>query len=251
MGRYKKLAARLGVDDLADCSGVVEEVRKRKSRTEIEYIREAGRYCAASIEAAIEAVRPGVLETEISAAAHEAMHRAGSEYLGHFRPVRRRTAGGPRLRVRGTAGRSPATTSCTWKAAGTHNRYNCMLSRTVIVGKPDPKWISMAEASRDALEAAKAATRAGVTSHEVDRAGREVMRKAGLGEAFEHRLGYSIGIGFPPDWGEGRIMSINENDPLVLEPGMCFHYIPDLKIPIRGARCSASASWSPRAATIC
>ena len=29
-------------------------------------------------------------------------------------------------------------------------------------------------------------------------------------------------------------MSINENDPLVLETGMCFHYIPDLKIPHQG-----------------
>ena len=57
---------------------------------------------------------------------------------------------------------------------------------------------------------------------------------AGFVDGFEHRLGYSIGIGFPPDWGEGRIMSINENDPLVLEPGMCFHYIPDCKFPYQG-----------------
>ena len=55
-----------------------------------------------------------------------------------------------------------------------------------------------------------------MTSHEVDRAGRTVMREAGFAGGFEHRLGYSIGIGFPPDWGEGRIMSINENNPLVL-----------------------------------
>ena len=120
------------------------------------------------------------------------------------------------------------------EAGGTHNRYNCMLSRTVIVGSPDPKWTAMAKASRDALEAAKAATRAGVTSPEVDRAGRAVMRDAGFLDGFEHRLGYSVGIGFPPDWGEGRIMSINENDPLVLEPGMCFHYIPDCKFPYQG-----------------
>lgn len=233
VGRYKKLIARLGVDDLVDCSGIVEEVRKRKSRAEIEYIREAGRYCAASIEAAIEAVRPGVLETDVSAAAHEAMHRAGSEYLGHSAQF----VAGPQagLAFECAERRAVAGDDVVYmEGGGTHNRYNCMLSRTVIVGKPDPKWISMAEASRDALEAAKAATRAGVTSHEVDRAGREVIRKAGLGDAFEHRLGYSIGIGFPPDWGEGRIMSINENDPLVLEPGMCFHYIPDLKIPHQG-----------------
>jgi Xaa-Pro dipeptidase len=109
-----------------------------------------------------------------------------------------------------------------------------MLSRTVIVGRPDPKWIARAEASRDALNAAKAAIRAGVTSHEVDLAARTVMRKAGLEAYFNHRTGYSIGIGVPPDWGEGRIMSLNENDPTVLEAGMCFHIIPDLKIVHEG-----------------
>jgi Xaa-Pro dipeptidase len=120
------------------------------------------------------------------------------------------------------------------EAGGTHNRYNCMLSRTVIVGSPDPRWTAMAEASRDALEAAKAAIRPGVTSHEVDRAARAVMREAGLAKYFMHRTGYSIGIGLPPDWGEGRIMSINEHDPTVLEAGMCFHLIPDLKVVHEG-----------------
>ena len=231
--RYGQLVARLGVGELPDCSGLVEQVRRRKSAREIEYIREAGRYCAASLEAAIEAVRPGVLETEISAAAHEALHRAGSEYLGHSAQF---VAGPPAGFAFECAGRRPVAADDVvyMEAGGAHNRYNCMLSRTVIVGSPDPKWTAMAEASRDALEAAKAATRAGVTSHEVDRAGRAVMRDAGFLDGFEHRLGYSVGIGFPPDWGEGRIMSINENDPLVLEPGMCFHYIPDCKFPYQG-----------------
>ena len=92
----------------------------------------------------------------------------------------------------------------------------------------------MAEASRDALNAAREAIRPGTTSHDVDRAARGVMERAGFGPHFTHRTGYSIGIGLPPDWGEGRIMSINENDPTVLEPGMCFHLIPDLKIVHQG-----------------
>ncbi len=231
--RYHELLTRLGVDGLPDCSGLVEAVRKRKSPREIEYIREAGRYCAASLDAAIDAVRPGVLETEISAAAHEALHRAGSEYLGHSAQF----VTGPQAGLAfECANRRPVATDDVvyMEAGGTHNRYNCMLSRTVIVGSPDPVWTAMAGASRDALEAAKAATRAGVTSHEVDLAARSVIRDAGFLDGFEHRLGYSVGIGFPPDWGEGRIMSINENDPLVLEPGMCFHYIPDIKLPYQG-----------------
>jgi Xaa-Pro dipeptidase len=228
VARYKALLRRLGVDDLVDSSGVIEQVRRIKSPKEIEYIREAGRYCAASLDAAIAAVKPGVLETEVSAAAHSAMYKAGSEYPGHSPQF---VAGPPAGLGFECAGRRPIQPSDVvyMEAGATHQRYNCMLSRTVIVGKPDPRWVAMCEASRDGLNAAKAKIRAGVTSAEVDFACREVIRKAGFAQYFTHRTGYSIGIGFPPDWGEGRIMSINEGDPTVLEPGMCFHLIPDLK----------------------
>jgi Xaa-Pro dipeptidase len=231
--RYKALLRRLGVDDLADCSGIVEQVRRIKSPREIEYIREAGRYCAASLDAAIAAIAPGILETEVSAAAHYAMYKAGSEYPGHSPQF---VAGQPAGLGFECAGRRPIQPNDVvyMEAGATHERYNCMLSRTVIVGKPDPRWVAMCEASREGLNAAKARIRAGVTSAEVDSACREAIRKAGFARYFAHRTGYSIGIGFPPDWGEGRIMSINEGDPTVLEPGMCFHLIPDLKVTGQG-----------------
>lgn len=233
VARYKKLIGRLGVDDLVDCSGVVEKARRVKSPKEIEYIRQAGRYCEASLKAAIDAVQPGVTDNDVSAAAHDAMYRAGSEFLGHEAQF---VAGPDAGLAFECARRRPIAEDDVvyMEAGGTHNRYNCMLSRTVLVGRPDRKWIVRCEASRDALNAAKAAIRPGVTSHDVDRKAREVMRRAGLAEYFNHRTGYSIGTGFPPDWGEGRLMSINENDPTVLEPGMCFHLIPDLKIANEG-----------------
>ncbi len=228
VARYKKLTTRLGLGDLVDCSGLVERARRVKSSREIDYIREAGRYFAASLDDAIRAVAPGVLETEVSAAAHHGLHKAGSEYLGHSAQFVAGTAAGLAFEC---AERRPIRESDVvyMEAGGTHNRYNAMLSRTVIVGRPDPKFTAMAEASRDALNAAKALVRPGATSHEVDRAARETIGRAGFAEYFAHRTGYSIGIGFPPDWGEGRIMSINENDPAVLEAGMCFHLIPDMK----------------------
>jgi Xaa-Pro dipeptidase len=233
VGRYKKLLARLGVTDLPDGSGLIEHVRRVKSPREIEYIRQAGRYCTASIQAAADAARPGATENDVAAAAYQAMYAAGSEFLGHEAQYVAGPAAGLGFEC---ARRRPIRKDDVvyMEAGGTHNRYNCMLSRTVMVGRPEPRWIAMAEASRDALNAAKGAMRAGVTSHEVDRAARTVMTKAGFGEYFMHRTGYSIGIGLPPDWGEGRIMSINENDPTVLEAGMCFHLIPDLKVVHQG-----------------
>jgi Xaa-Pro dipeptidase len=233
VARYKKLLGRLGVSDLPDCSGLVEQVRRVKSPQEIEYIRQAGRYCEASLRAAVEATRPGVTENDVAAAAYHALYTAGSEFLGHEAQFVSGPAAGLAFECarRRPIGRDDVVYM---EAGGTHNRYNCMLSRTVMVGNPDPRWFAMAEASRDALNAAKAAIRPGVTSHEVDLAARTVMQKAGFARYFMHRTGYSIGIGVPPDWGEGRLMSINEGDPTVLEPGMCFHLIPDLKVVHQG-----------------
>ena len=160
--RYRKLVARLGVDDFPDCSGLVEAVRRRKSPREIAYLREAGRYCAASARGGDRGGAP---------------RSAGDRDLGPP-PTKRCTApaastsdtppqfvAGPQAGLGfECAGRRPVAANDVvyMEAGGTHNRYNCMLSRTVIVGRPDPKWTRMAEASREALEAAKAATRAGV-----------------------------------------------------------------------------------------
>ena len=50
-----------------------------------------------------------------------------------------------------------------------------------------------------------------------------VIDDAGCTEAFRKRSGYSIGISFAPDWGEGNILSLFRGVDVQLEPGMVFH----------------------------
>ena len=52
-----------------------------------------------------------------------------------------------------------------------------------------------------------------------------------MADCFRKRTGYSIGIGFAPDWGEGHILSLKTPDPTPLEPGMVFHISPALLVP--------------------
>jgi Xaa-Pro dipeptidase len=59
----------------------------------------------------------------------------------------------------------------------------------------------------------------------------QALADAGWGGYHRHRTGYSIGIGFPPDWGEGHIKSLAADDPEPLEAGMVFHVIPSLPVP--------------------
>src|SRR5262249_54419692 len=80
-----------------------------------------------------------------------------------------------------------------------------------------------------------AAIRPGVTSRSVDEAGRRLVDEAGLGKYWLHRTGYSIGLGFPPGWGEGHIFDLKPHDERTLQAGMTFHLVPNLLIPGIGA----------------
>jgi Xaa-Pro dipeptidase len=103
-------------------------------------------------------------------------------------------------------------------------RYNAALMRTVSIGPPPGRLRDMAQASEEANRAAYEAIKPGVTSGEVHETCQRVFERAGLLDLrCANRTGYSIGLAFPPDWGEGHILSLQEKDSTVLQPGMVFH----------------------------
>ena len=229
VAQYRYLCERLGQKELIDGSGIIEAVRLRKSAQEIAYLRKSAEVCSASLSAAIAATAAGTYDNLIAAEAHRALIAAGSEYLGHALQVCSGPEAGLSFETWGR--RRIQQDDCVYmEMGGTYCRYNVALSRTVLVGNPDKRLQTMAEVSRDALFAASEALKPGATSGEVDFAARDLIRRAGLSDAFRHRTGYSVGIGYPPDWGEGRLQSIKEGDPTILEPNMVFHLIPDLKL---------------------
>ena len=56
-----------------------------------------------------------------------------------------------------------------------------------------------------------------------------VIDRAGYSDNFRKRTGYSIGIAFAPDWGEGGILSLYTGVTTELAPGMTFHIPPALR----------------------
>lgn len=64
----------------------------------------------------------------------------------------------------------------------------------------------------------------------------EALREYGVAEWSRHVSGYSMGIGFPPLWGELRLLSVNAGVDTELQPGMVLHLLsgvcePELGIP--------------------
>ena len=75
----------------------------------------------------------------------------------------------------------------------------------------------------EGIDAALEAAKPGSTCEEVEAAWQKVIHRYGIEK--ETRCGYSIGLSYPPDWGE-RTMSIRQGDKTVLEEDMTFHLIP-------------------------
>ena len=55
----------------------------------------------------------------------------------------------------------------------------------------------------------------------------------------DSRTGYSIGLSYPPDWGE-RTMSLRPGDRTELKPGMTFHFMTGLWLETMGLEITES-----------
>jgi Xaa-Pro dipeptidase len=77
---YERLVAEFG--SLLDGSGLVEPLRRVKSRLEIEQMEKSATANDAGMQSGLDAVRAGVSENDVAAAIMNAAIKAGSEYLG-------------------------------------------------------------------------------------------------------------------------------------------------------------------------
>jgi Xaa-Pro dipeptidase len=225
----------------ADGSQIVNRLRLIKSDAELEYVRRAARAAEASTEAAVQAIRPGVRECDVAAEMHRALFRAGSDYLGHP-PILGSGARAALNMVGWTDRVIQRDEPVQLEPGGCVQRYHAVFLRTVFTGRPDPELVRLSDVSLEQMAEGIAHMRPGITAGELHDRIKAPARKAGLGHLAVSRAGYSIGIGFPPDWGEGRTQSIKQDDPTVLEPNMVFHLTPVLW----HARCLVGSSETVR-----
>ncbi|MEM4780045.1 MAG: Xaa-Pro peptidase family protein [Halalkalicoccus sp.] len=92
----------------------------------------------------------------------------------------------------------------------------------VVSGEPPEGFEAVHEAVREAQQAAVEAVEPGVRAEEVDRAAREVIERAGYGEAFTHRTGHGVGIEVhePPYIVDGNSRALEEGMVFSVEPGI-------------------------------
>ena len=214
----------------ADASGTVEKSRARKSPREIEYIRHAVRVAEVGMRAAIDAAAEGRTDNDVAAALSASMFEAGGEYpsLGPFVAVGKRSS-----ITHGIWGRRVIENgqSIILEIGGVFNRYNGALMRTVSIGPPNDELRAMSTASEEANRLLIENVKPGAMTADLYRLCMGELERHGYSDTRRgKRCGYSIGLAFPPDWGEGHFLSLIDEPNVPLEPGMVFHFPLSVRI---------------------
>ena len=222
---YLALRDGLAGVEITDSAELVNWVRLVKSPAEQDMLRYAGQLAEHTMLTALGAIEAGRRQCDIVADIQHAQ-TSGLEGVGGDYP-----AIVPMLPTGATAGTPHLTWSdrvmrygeaATIELAGVYQRYHAPLARTVSLGKPPSYLVDCAEAVSEGYLALAEELRPGRTPHDVHTAFTTAINRHGLTK--ESRIGYSIGIGYPPDWGE-RTVSLREGSETVLEAGMAFHVI--------------------------
>ncbi|WP_085529024.1 M24 family metallopeptidase [Kocuria massiliensis] len=237
---FRSLEAGLPEWEFEDSRHLVGWVRLVKSDIEIDYMRKAGVVCQGAMEAALDGFtldRPqNDVAADVMAAQARGSHGIDGDYTSIV-PLFPMGAGADTPHLTWADVPTPSGVPISVELAGAHRRYHAPLARTAIIGKPDPDLDRLSKVTVEALEAALDTLRDGVPASEVAKAFTDVLGRHGYRK--NSRLGYSIGVGYPPDWGE-RTVSIRAEDPTTLRTNMTFHLIAGMWLRGMGFEVSES-----------
>jgi Xaa-Pro aminopeptidase len=209
---------------ITDNHEIVNWARLVKSEAELVYMREAGRIVTDTMNKAISRLRPGVRQFEVVADVYHTQITGFDNKFGDY------TSLCPLIQV----GEGTSTPHLTWtddplpdsglivmEIGAARRHYHAPLTRTVHIGKPPAEIEKLADVIVEGGNRALEASKPGVTCEEVEAIWQDVLKQHGYSK--ESRVGYSIGLNYPPDWGE-RTASLRPGDQTVMQAGMCFHF---------------------------
>ncbi|MFC5711567.1 M24 family metallopeptidase [Thalassorhabdus alkalitolerans] len=224
----------------ADTTNLVNYVRMIKSDREITFMKRAAAIAEEAMNEGIRAIQEGTRTCDIAAAISSAQIRGANGIGGDY----------PAIVPLIPAGELTFAPHLTWtdeplkkgepiiiELAGCYRRYHAPLARTVVLGKPDAELQRLAYAVTEGIENTLDSIRPGLTCEEIEGVWRNTISKHGFNK--DSRIGYSIGVNYPPDWGE-HTASIRPGDHTILQPNMAFHLIPGIWLDNMGVEISES-----------
>lgn len=208
----------------------IRTLRLIKDQEELKKIREACELADYAVEVGVQEIKEGKTELDIIAAIEYALKKKGVNKMSFATMV---LTGANAASPHGTPGLTKIQKGdlVLFDLGVVVDGYCSDITRTVAYGEINDKQREIYETVLKAQLSALEASKPGNTCSEVDLAARNIIREAGYGDYFPHRLGHGLGISvheFP---------SLTETNSLKLEEGMVYTIEPGIYVPnVAGVR---------------
>ena len=197
VGRFRWLEERLrrqsGGIEWLPTDGLVENARVRKDDYELSVLTEAAHRLSDVATDVLSHVRPEMTERALAFAIDARIRESGFERpafdtivasgpnaaLPHARPTERKLTEGDLVVL---------------DFGGVYDSYCVDLTRTIAIGSASPRARQVHRAVLAAHDEALAAVRPGQSRFAIDRAARDRLAQAGMGDAFGHGTGHGLGL---------------------------------------------------------
>ena len=207
---------------------LVNWVRMIKSSQELLYMRQAGEIANLAMKGAMRKARPGIRQCDVIAELNKITTSGTKHFGGTF------TCKPPNAMV----GKYCSAPHLSWtdqklkkneifyiELGGVKHRYHVPLARCIYMGKAPKKMVELSKVINEGLNSVLDKVKPGITGHELEETWKNVISKYGITK--DSRIGYPVGIGYPPTWGE-LTTSLRKGDHNTFEENMTFHCIPAL-----------------------
>ncbi len=243
---YETIKKGLPNAKLKDAERLVNWVRVVKSNAEIKLMESAARIVESGMKMAFKSINPGVRQCDAVADIQKALFNGTKEFGGDYPSIATLLPSG-----KGTSASHLTSTDEKFvsgeatiiEIAGAYKRYHCPMARTVLLGKKDQRKIDTMKATNEALDAGIAVAKSGNTVDHIAQKFWGILDKYKIKK--DSRTGYSIGIGYPPDWGE-QTFNISKGDKTILQPNVTFHMIAVMQFGDWGVEASEAVRITER-----
>ena len=237
---YEKVKQGLPNAKIKDAERLVNWVRLIKSDAEIKYMKSAALITEKAMDTAMQVIDRGIRQCDAVGEIQKSLFCGTKEVGGEYASITTLLPTGL-----GTSASHLTATEEVFKdgestiieISGCVKRYHSPLARTVQLGKPEQKKVDAMNATIEALNAGINVAKPGNLADDVAKEFWKVLDKYKIKK--ESRTGYSIGIGYPPDWGE-HTLNIYKGDMTELKPNVTFHMIAVMQFGDWGVEASES-----------
>lgn len=227
LGVFQKVAQRVPGVSIVDRTDLLAKLRSVKSAAERDCMKEAVRISAIGYEQVLKTMRPGMTEFDVQETLEHA-YRANGSRGPAYNTIAGAGFNGTVLHYGANDQELRDGDLIVIDSGADYRGYAADVTRTYPVnGRFTDRQREIYSIVLRALEASIRKVKAGCTFQQIDKASRDIIKKAGYGDHFIHGIGHHLGIEVHDITPEGPL---KEGAVITIEPGI---YLPEEKLGVR------------------